>query len=245
MKATYRFRSARGGRRGGVLVLSLVAVGVVAILSLTYLQLSAGVTRLQVAALDTSMSFYMAEAGLAESYSGLSVGHTGNVGTAAEPALHGEGVFWVEATPLGDDLVQLESTGMVKSGKAVLGMVVRRGRQNVGALGIFSEEDLTVPDSALIDGFDSSAGAYAAQAAADPGSVAPGSWYFDTNARHLVYVVRFPEQFSSALPGPARARWRVEPDYDDRDGNGRFEPGRDSARGLRLVAVEPYQWRER
>ena len=89
---------------------------------------------------------------------------------------------------------------------------------------------------------DTYAGEYAA---ADPGSVAPGSWYFDTKERHLVYVVRFPEQFTSALPGPARARWRVEPDYDDRDGNGRFEPGRDSARGLRLVAVEPYRWRER
>lgn len=89
---------------------------------------------------------------------------------------------------------------------------------------------------------DTYAGEYAA---ADPGSVAPGTWYFDTRERHLVYVVRFPEQFSSALPGPARARWRVLPDYDDRDGNGRFEPGRDSARGLRLVPVEPYAWRER
>lgn len=82
-------------------------------------------------------------------------------------------------------------------------------------------------------------------AAADPAAVAPGAWYFDTRERHLVYVVRFPEQFVTALPGPARARFRVEPDYDDLDGNGRFDAGRDSARGLRLVAVEPYRWRER
>ena len=34
-------------------------------------------------------------------------------------------------------------------------------------------------------------------------------------------------------------------DYDDLDGNGRFDAGRDSARGLRLVPVEPYGWRER
>jgi general secretion pathway protein G len=113
-----------------------------------------------------------------------------------------------------------------------------RGRSDAMAL----EATGGNPMKLLSERPDTYAGEYAA---ADPGSVAPGSWYFDTKARHLVYVVRFPEQFSSALPGPARARWRVEPDYDDRDGNGRFEPGRDSARGLRLVAVEPYQWRER
>jgi prepilin-type N-terminal cleavage/methylation domain-containing protein len=98
------------------------------------------------------------------------------------------------------------------------------------------------PMKLLAERPDTYAGEYAA---ADPAAVAPGSWYFDTRERQLVYIVRFPEQFSSTLPGPARARWRVEPDYEDRDGNGRFEPGRDSARGLRLVAVEPYRWRER
>jgi hypothetical protein len=167
MQAMNRFHEAPHARRGGVLVLSLVAVGVVAILSMTYLQLSASVTRRQVAAVDTSMSFYLAEAGLAESYSGLTVGHTGRVGTPAEPAIHGEGVFWVEATQLSEDLIELESTGMAKSGKAVLGMVVRRGRQNVGALGIFSDSDLTVPNNALIDGYDSAEGGYAEQAAED------------------------------------------------------------------------------
>jgi len=87
-------------------------------------------------------------------------------------------------------------------------------------------------------------GTYAGEySAADPAAVAPGSWYFDTRERHLVYVVRFPEQFESALPGPARARFRVEPDFDDLDGNGRFDPGRDSARGLRLVPVEPFTWK--
>ena len=98
------------------------------------------------------------------------------------------------------------------------------------------------PMKLLAERPDTYAGEYAA---ADPGAVAPGAWYFDTRERHLVYVVRFPEQFVTSLAGPARARFRVEPDYDDRDGNGRFDKGRDSARGLRLVPVEPYSWRER
>ncbi len=98
------------------------------------------------------------------------------------------------------------------------------------------------PMKLLAERPDTYAGEYAA---ADPASVAPGTWYFDTRERHLVYVVRFPEQFVTPLPGPARVRLRVEPDFDDLDGNGRFDPGRDSARGLRLVPVESFTWKAR
>jgi len=78
---------------------------------------------------------------------------------------------------------------------------------------------------------------------ADPALFQPGAWYFDTRDRALVYVVRFPEQFSTPLPGPPRLRLAVEPDYDDLDRNGRFDPGRDPVRGLKLLALEPYHWK--
>jgi prepilin-type N-terminal cleavage/methylation domain-containing protein len=78
---------------------------------------------------------------------------------------------------------------------------------------------------------------------ADPKLFEPGTWYFDTRDRALVYVVRFPEQFVSPLPDPPRLRLAVEPDYDDLDRNGRFDPGRDPVRGLKLVALEPYHWK--
>lgn len=78
---------------------------------------------------------------------------------------------------------------------------------------------------------------------ADPGLFEPGTWYFDTRDRSLVYVVRFPQQFATSLAGPPRLRLRVEPDYDDLDRNGRFDPGRDPVRGLTLVPTEPFQWR--
>jgi prepilin-type N-terminal cleavage/methylation domain-containing protein len=78
---------------------------------------------------------------------------------------------------------------------------------------------------------------------ADPALFEPGTWYFDTRDRALVYLVRFPEQFVTPLPGPARLRLRVEPDYDDLDRNGRFDPGRDPVRGLTLVPLEPFQWK--
>jgi prepilin-type N-terminal cleavage/methylation domain-containing protein len=78
---------------------------------------------------------------------------------------------------------------------------------------------------------------------ADAGTFEPGSWFFDTQARALVYIVRFPERFETALPGPKRLRVAVEPDYDDVDGNGRFDPGRDPLRGLKLLPLEPYLWK--
>lgn len=111
-----------------------------------------------------------------------------------------------------------------------------RGRTNALAL----EAAGSNPMKLLAERPDTYAGEYAA---ADPDAVAPGAWYFDTRDRHLVYVVRFPEQFVSPLGGRARARWRVETDYDDRNGDGRFDPAIDSARGLRLVSVEPYGWK--
>lgn len=78
---------------------------------------------------------------------------------------------------------------------------------------------------------------------ADPDLFEPGTWYFDTRDRALVYLVRFPQEFVTPLSGPPRLRLAVEPDYDDVDRNGRFDPGRDPVRGLKLVPLEPFYWK--
>jgi general secretion pathway protein G len=77
----------------------------------------------------------------------------------------------------------------------------------------------------------------------DPAVFEPGTWYFDLRDRALVYLVRFPQQFVTPLSGPPRLRLMVEPDYDDLDRNGRFDPGRDPVRGLKLVPLEPFLWK--
>lgn len=77
----------------------------------------------------------------------------------------------------------------------------------------------------------------------DPKVFEPGTWYFDLRDRSLVYVVRFPQQFVTSLSGPPRLRLMVEPDYDDIDRNGRFDPGRDPVRGLKLEPLEPFFWK--
>lgn len=80
--------------------------------------------------------------------------------------------------------------------------------------------------------------------ASDPVTVQAGSWYFDPTERALVYRVEHAEHFSTSLPGPARARFRIELAYDDNNANGRYDAGRDTVYGLRLAEMEPYRWTE-
>jgi prepilin-type N-terminal cleavage/methylation domain-containing protein len=96
------------------------------------------------------------------------------------------------------------------------------------------------PMERLAEKPDSYAGEYFG---ADPGLFEPGTWYFDTRDRALVYLVRFPQEFITSLSGSPRLRLAVEPDYDDVDANNRFDPGRDPVRGLKLVPLEPFYWK--
>ena len=86
----------RSGRRGNALVLSLIVVLVVSTLAASFLQLTSAVTRRQANAVDIKQAFYLAESGLTEAYSGLMQGKTGSVGSQADPAIFGRGLFWVE-----------------------------------------------------------------------------------------------------------------------------------------------------
>lgn len=154
-------------QRGGVLLFALIAVGMVAVMATALLQVSSATMRRQAGALETRRSFYLAEAGLAEAYSGLMVGKTGNVGTRERPAALGAGLFWVEATAVDAQHVQLQSTGMSGLGRAVLSIAAERGEQSVASLGVFASSALTVPPGTQIAGHDS-------QAADAPPSQPPG-----------------------------------------------------------------------
>jgi hypothetical protein len=140
-----------------VLLLSLFAAGMVAALAACLLQLSGATLRRASAAIDVKRAFYLAEAGLAEAYSGLLIGKTGNVGTAERPAKLGRGLLWVEATSPDTDHVLLRSTGMCGLGRAVLALVAERGEESVASLGVFSQQPLSIPAGVTISGFDSAA----------------------------------------------------------------------------------------
>lgn len=166
-------RSSAGSRRGSVLVLSLVAVATVVVFAASFSQFTSSVANRQAQAVHRKRAFYMAEAGLAEAFAGFSCGKSGNVGTQEAPALLGDGVFWVEAVELEPDVVRLDSTGMIGTGKAKLSLVVRRGETSVAALGVFSGGQVTLAPGSLVDGYDSSKGDYSSQA--DKSGAALGS----------------------------------------------------------------------
>ncbi|MEM7307204.1 MAG: pilus assembly PilX N-terminal domain-containing protein [Planctomycetota bacterium] len=149
------------GRSGSALILALLVVTSVAVLSLAILQLTGATTRRQEAATDDRQAFYLAEAGLSESYVSLGTGGTGAIGSIAAPTTYGGGLVWVDlAPPLPDDdedLLRLESTGLYGRGRSTLEMAVRRTTR---PFGIFSVEPLVLESPFLIDGYDSEASDY-------------------------------------------------------------------------------------
>lgn len=78
--------------------------------------------------------------------------------------------------------------------------------------------------------------------APDPAAVDGHQWYFDTADGTLVYRVKFDDAFGSAVPGPARIRFRIRLGYIDHNRNQRFDPDADTVQTLDLVALEPYHW---
>ena len=159
----------REATSGSALLLSLLAVVVVATLASSFMQLSSAVTKRQARAVDTKQAFYMAEAGLAEAYAGLKIGKRGKIGSPTQPAVLGNGAFWVETEQLSADMIRLDSTGLVGSGRAQLSMVLEKGELSAAALGIFSENGLLIETGTRIDGYDSEREKYA------PRSVSLGS----------------------------------------------------------------------
>lgn len=142
--------------RGGALVMSLIAVSTVVVLAAGFTQFAAAVANRQAQAVDRKRAFYLAEAGLAEAFGGLACGRSGNVGTPESPAILGDGLFWVEASELEPDVLRLESTGMVGSGRAQLSLVAQRGEEGVAALGVFSAGNVSLSAGSTFDAYDSS-----------------------------------------------------------------------------------------
>jgi general secretion pathway protein G len=76
----------------------------------------------------------------------------------------------------------------------------------------------------------------------DPAVEKGGRWYFDLDARELVYRVEFEENFRSSLAGPARIRLALQVSYRDLNNDGRYDPGRDQLRNVSLKQLDQYRW---
>jgi len=151
------------GRRGGALLLSVVAVMVVSILAAGFLNLTLSVTRRMNASADAARALELAEAGLAEAYTGLALARTGALGSEAEPAVFGDGLLWVEAFEHAGGRVELRATAMHGSGRATLALVAQPTALGVSSLGFFTTEDLRLNPDVRLDSYDSALGSYADQ----------------------------------------------------------------------------------
>ena len=80
-----------------------------------------------------------------------------------------------------------------------------------------------------------------ALAGSGTGTVEGGEWFFDTTARVLVYRVRNADGFRGGFGPPAEARFALVAQYQDRNRNGRRDPG-EPVEGIRIEALRPYSW---
>ena len=166
-------RTVRRGRaktRGNALVMALVLITVIAGLGVGFLQVTMSSTHRQAADVDRLQAFYLAEAGLAESFQAVRIGRSGQVASEAAPASYGNGLLWVDAVDTVDGNVRLTSTAVVDSGRASLSLLL----EPISIpLGFFSDEELVVEDVLLVDGYDSGEATYDETVAIELGMTEP------------------------------------------------------------------------
>lgn len=203
---TSGLRSGRGnGRRGAALIVAIIAVSSLTVMGVALLQVttsSSAVTRSQV---DNQRARLLAEAGVHEAMDAMRAGGTGGVGSQAGPAGLGNGLFWVTATDLGGDLVQLTSTALQGKGRAAVGAVVRRpvAESPLFASVINSDEDLTMNAAVVTDSFDSSLGDYASQQTSFANGHAYAKDGGDVLSNANIILNARATVFGDATPGPS------------------------------------------
>ncbi len=131
-------------RRGSALVVSLMMVMLLSMLGAGIVQLGRATLGKQTANLAQMRALYIAEAGLAEAYLAVAQGRTGAIASPDQPALFGGGVYWVEATAVGDTKVNLKCNGLYDSGRFSIGATLERRVHPLGELGLASEGDIHI-----------------------------------------------------------------------------------------------------
>ena len=76
----------------------------------------------------------------------------------------------------------------------------------------------------------------------DENAVPRRNWYFDLNTRRLVYRTGRRFGWSDDDESMDNPEFEVRVAFDDRNGNGRFEPGTDELYGIRLQREAGAEW---
>ena len=146
----------------------------------------AALAKRQSSAIDNQLAFYLAEAGLAESFQAVRMGRSGQVGSETQPAMYGQGRLWVDVLELADGNVHLDSTGPMGDGRATLSFVLEPVELE---LGFFAHDDLMINGVILTDGWDSDLGSYADAAGELPRvSIGPDDPHHDNVDINVVWI---------------------------------------------------------
>jgi prepilin-type N-terminal cleavage/methylation domain-containing protein len=76
----------------------------------------------------------------------------------------------------------------------------------------------------------------------NPAELKSGNWYYDRGSRALVYVPQYVTYFAGGVADPPRARFAIKLVYADKNSNGAWDSKTELIEGVRLAALEPYQW---
>jgi hypothetical protein len=168
---TRRLERARGAEeRGSIMILIAVLTSSMALLSLGLLTMVSASNSEQRGSREDLNAIYVAEAGLTAAVQELTSGGDGNVGNEDQPTAYGKGSYWVTATDLGSNRVQLRATGTENRSSSVVELIVAAAPTGFFQWAAFSDEDLTMDANAFIDSYDSSEGSYLVQAVNQDGS---------------------------------------------------------------------------
>ncbi len=157
-------RTNGAGERGSILIMIAVLTSSMALLSLGLLTMVSASNSEQRGSREDLNAVYVAEAGLSEAVRELEDAGDGNVGNADQPTSYGKGSYWVAATDLGNDRIQLRSTGTENRSSFVVELIVEADPTGFFRWAAFSDEDLTMDANSFIDSYDSALGTYASQA---------------------------------------------------------------------------------
>ncbi len=184
--------------------MALVLVLGLMLMNLAFFQVAASGGKRMTGGFDDDRAFFLAEAGLHESFQALRGGGTGGIGSLDDPVYLGGGVLWVEATSLGNDQTRLVSTGLVGSGRQAVETVVLNPPEEdpLFVATLNSKETLTLNAGVMIDSYDSMLGSYASQAINTGNGKTYAGDNGDVRSNANIVLNAYATVFGDAIPGP-------------------------------------------
>ena len=133
-----RIRRRKKTKRGGALIISLVAVTVMAGMSAAILGVTASSNRAQRTSNEESRALYTAEAGVSDAVAQIEAGIVADIGSAAAPITFGGGAYWVDVDDNGDDTFDLTAHAVHTGGLKSLEVIARNQSGGIFANAIFA-----------------------------------------------------------------------------------------------------------